>query len=99
MSTLKGQILITDDDPEMRWVLGTALGALGFGVVSSSNGEQALIEIQARRFDAVLLDVGLPKMSGLDVLERLRTKRSQPKVLVMTADETPETVILDLSTL
>ena len=57
------------------WVLGTTLGALGFGVVSSPNGEQALLEVGTRRFDAVLLDVNMPGMGGIgDVPARFERK-------------------------
>ena len=66
MELPRGQILITDDDADLRWVLGSTLGALGFGVVSSANGEQALLEVGTRRFDAVLLDVNMPGMGGIE---------------------------------
>ena len=84
MSALKGTILITDDDSDMRWVLGTALGALGFGVVSSSNGEQAILEVGARPFDAVLLDINMPGIGGIETCRRIRRKAPLLPILMLT---------------
>lgn len=84
MPASKGHILITDDDSDMRWVLGTTLGALGFGVVSSANGEQALLEVGTRRFDAVLLDVNMPGMGGLETCRRMRKKAPLLPILMLT---------------
>ena len=84
MSALKGNILITDDDSDMRWVLGTALGALGFGVVASPNGEQALWEIETRQFDAVLLDINMPGIGGVETCRRIRKKAPLLPILMLT---------------
>lgn len=64
MQTPRGQILTTDDDADLRWVLGYTPGALGFGVMSSANGKQALLELGTRRLDAVLLDVNMPELAA-----------------------------------
>jgi two-component system KDP operon response regulator KdpE len=79
-----GHILITDDDSDLRWVLGRTLGALGFGVVTSSNGEQALLEVGTRRFDAVLLDVNMPGMGGIETCRRMRKKDPLLSILMLT---------------
>jgi two-component system KDP operon response regulator KdpE len=84
MSALKGNILITDDDSDMRWVLGTTLGALGFGVVASPNGEQALWEIETRQFDAVLLDINMPGIGGVETCRRIRKKAPLLPILMLT---------------
>jgi len=47
---------------------------LGFGIVSSSNGEQALLEVEARRIDAVLLDINMPGIGGIETCRRIRKK-------------------------
>ena len=80
----RGQILITDDDPDLRWVLGSTPGALGFGVVSSANGEQALLEVGTRRFDAVLLDVNMPGMGGIETCRRIRKKAPLLPILMLS---------------
>jgi two-component system KDP operon response regulator KdpE len=79
-----GHILLTDDDSGLRWALGTTLGALGFGVVSSSNGEQALLEVGTRRFDAVLLDINMPGMGGIETCRRIRKKAPLLPILMLT---------------
>lgn len=84
MPTLNGNILVTDDDSELRWVLGTTLGALGFGVVASANGEQALAEVERRRFDAVLLDVNMPGIGGIETCRRMRRRNPLLPILMLT---------------
>src|SRR6202050_2131913 len=84
MTSLSGHILVTDDDSDLRWVLGTTLGAMGFGVVSSPNGEQALLEVGTRRFDAVLLDVNMPGMGGIETCRRMRKKAPLLPILMLT---------------
>ena len=53
----------------------------------------AIRRIEREQFDLVLLDIGLPKMSGLEVLKLIRERRLSPRVIVMTADDTPDTIL------
>jgi two-component system, OmpR family, KDP operon response regulator KdpE len=93
MQNTNGQILITDDDADLRWVLGSTLGALGFGVVSSANGEQALLEVGTRRFDAVLLDVNMPGMGGIETCRRIRKKAPLLPILMLSVrDKEPDKI-------
>ena len=87
------RILVVDDDRPLRHVLGRLLETAGCSVVSAADGVEALEQIERQKFDLVLLDIGLPRMSGLEVLRRLREKEGRPKIIVMTADDTPETVL------
>jgi two-component system KDP operon response regulator KdpE len=68
----------------MRWVLGKTLGALGFGIVASSNGEQALREVELHRFDAVLLDVNMPGIGGIETCRRMRKQAPLLPILMLT---------------
>lgn len=83
------RILIVDDEPTNRQVLEEALTAFGHATTSASDGAQALELLASGRFDAVLLDLHMPQMSGLDVLDRMRAgpgpNRQVPAVCV-TAD-------------
>jgi two-component system KDP operon response regulator KdpE len=79
-----GHILIVDDDSNLRWVLGTTLGLFGFETVSSSSGEQALIEVERRQFHAVLLDVDMPGMNGIETCRRIRKKAPFLSILMLT---------------
>jgi CheY-like chemotaxis protein len=87
------KVLVVDDDRALNHVLVELLRRAGFLVSSAVDGVTAARILEKETFDIVLLDINLPKMSGLEVLQRIRGKDSPPKVLVMTADETPATVL------
>ncbi len=87
------RILIVDDDRSLRHVLGRLLEAAGYSVAPAADGVEALELLKRKRFDLVLLDIGLPLLNGLEVLGRLRKRKVRPKIIVMTADDTPETVL------
>jgi CheY-like chemotaxis protein len=86
-------ILIVDHDRALRNVLSTLLTDAGHLTESAGDGPEALALLQSRSFDIVLLDIGLPSMSGLEVLARARTQTAPPIVIVMTADDTPESLL------
>ncbi len=65
----------------------------GFETVVAKDGIEALALLKRRRFDLLLLDVWMPRMNGLDVLTSLGTRKHRPRVVVMTSDDTPETVL------
>ena len=69
------------------------LRAAGHTVETAKDGAAALARVRKKNFDLVLLDVWMPGLDGLAVLSRLREEPSQPKVVVMTADDTPETLL------
>lgn len=79
-----GNILVTDDDPDLRRVLRRTLGALGFDVAESSNGEQALTEIQTGQFDAVLLDVNMPGIGGVATCREIRKRAPGLQILMLS---------------
>jgi diguanylate cyclase (GGDEF)-like protein len=65
-------VLIVDDDPGVRLLIGTALEMAGFRVATAPDGQSALDEFRARPVDCVILDVVMPGMSGFDVCSALR---------------------------
>lgn len=87
------RILIVDDDRSTRELIRTQLRAAGYGVETARGGASALARLARRRFDLVLMDVWMPGMDGLEVLARLRESPSRPKVVVMTADDAPLTLL------
>jgi CheY-like chemotaxis protein/anti-sigma regulatory factor (Ser/Thr protein kinase) len=87
------RILVVDDDRTTRHVLRKVLTSAGFDVTVAKDGVEALKVLRTRRFDLLLLDVWMPRMTGLDLLERLRTRKVRPRVVVMTSDEAPETLL------
>ena len=86
------QVLVVDDDAVTRHLLRTVLEQGGYAVTTAADGAAALEEAR-KAPDLILLDVWLPGMSGLDVLERLRGEGLRPRVVVMTSDDTPETML------
>jgi CheY-like chemotaxis protein len=88
------RILLVDDDRGLRHVLSELLQEAGHKVTTAGDGPEALdILGEGADFDLVLLDIGLPSMNGLDVLARIRILESPPLVIVMTADDTSETLL------
>ena len=87
------RILLVDDDRGLRHVLSSLLVEAGHVVESVGDGPEALAMLDEGAVDIVLLDIGLPSMSGLEVLARARALATPPIVVVMTADDTPETLL------
>ncbi|MBI1200245.1 MAG: response regulator [Phenylobacterium sp.] len=79
------RILLAEDDAELARRLGLALGEAGFAVDYADDGPDALFLGETQDFDAVVLDLGLPKMTGLEVLKRWRRAGRDTPVLVLTA--------------
>jgi two-component system OmpR family response regulator len=78
------RILVVEDEPRLRATLRRALEEDGYAIDSAEDGESGLQLAKARAYDAVVLDVMLPKLDGFQVLERLRRVRTTP-VLMLTA--------------
>src|SRR4029453_15683154 len=91
--TTSRRILLVDDDRGLRHALAALLTGAGHVVETAGDGPAALVLRGDRAFDIVLLDIGLPSMSGLDVLEHARGLTKPPLVIMMTADDTPQTVL------
>ena len=87
------RILVVDDDRTTRHVLQRVLTGAGFSTSVAKDGLEALKALRAGRYDLLLLDVWMPRMNGLDLLARLRTRKNRPRVIVMTSDDTPETLL------
>jgi two-component system OmpR family response regulator len=79
------RILLAEDDRIIADGLGRSLRQTGYAVDWVANGVDADNALSAGTYDLVILDLGLPKLSGLDVLRRLRGRKSKLPVLVLTA--------------
>ncbi|WP_182085610.1 response regulator transcription factor [Aureimonas sp. ME7] len=81
------RILIVEDDVNLRRQLNEAMGSAGYVVDQASDGEEGHFLGDTESYDAVILDVGLPKMDGISVLERWRREgRSMPVILLTARD-------------
>ena len=87
------KILIVDDDRTTLYVLQSLLNGAGYSTRVAMDGVEGLKLLGAEPFDLLLLDVWMPRMDGLAVLAKLRSRRHKPRVVVMTSDDTPETLI------
>ena len=87
------KILIVDDDRTTVYVLQSLLNGAGYSTRVAMDGVEALTLLGAESFDLLLLDVWMPRMNGLEVLAKLRSRRRKPRVVVMTSDDTPETLL------
>ena len=86
-------ILVVDDDRASRHLTESLLKREGWKVTGAKDGVDALKLLRTRRFTLMLLDVWMPRMNGLELLEQLRTLEHRPRVVVMTSDETPATLL------
>jgi two-component system OmpR family response regulator len=84
------RILLAEDDSVLADGLTRSLRQSGYAVDSVANGELADTALSNQDFDLLILDLGLPKMSGLDVLRRLRGRKSRIPVLILTAADSIE---------
>jgi two-component system, OmpR family, response regulator len=79
------RVLVVEDEAALREQLTDALGAAAYAVDSAADGEQADFLAQTERYDAMVLDLGLPKIDGLTLLKRWRDAGVTAPILVLTA--------------
>jgi two-component system, OmpR family, response regulator MprA len=79
------RLLVVDDDPALARTLRRALGVEGYDVECAGDGAEALQLLSGSRFDAVVLDVSMPRLDGLAVCRRMRERRDRTPVLMLTA--------------
>ncbi|HTI14761.1 MAG TPA: response regulator transcription factor [Dictyobacter sp.] len=97
MSKSGARILVVDDEIEITRALQRSLTAYGYDVFTASNGEEALESVAQHRPDLILLDLGLPVLSGLEVCKRVREQSSTPIIVLSVKDtERDKVQALDL---
>src|SRR5712691_12581972 len=77
-------VLVVDDEPSIAQIAGDYLRHAGFAVITAANGVDALAAARTRRPDLIVLDLGLPRMDGLDVARALRRDGDVP-IIMLTA--------------
>lgn len=86
-STTKSRILIIDDEIQIRRLLRITLEANDFQVIETENGKNGMLMAAMEHPDIILLDLGLPDIDGLLVLERLREWSTTPVIILSVRDE------------
>jgi two-component system response regulator MprA len=79
------KLLVVDDDPALSRTLRRALAVEGYAVDCAADGVEALDRLGGEEYDAVVLDVSMPRLDGLAVCRRLRERRDRTPVLMLTA--------------
>ena len=83
-------VLVADDEPRITKLVSIALQAEGFRVVSSNSGEDALRKAEEIRPDVVLLDIVMPDLDGIEVMQQLRELRPVPVILLTAKGSTSD---------
>jgi two-component system, OmpR family, response regulator len=87
------RVLVAEDDEGLRSVLERGLGENGYVVDATEDGEQALRYLETYEYEVVIIDWRMPKVSGVEVIERLRQRGSAVPILMLTArDEATDRV-------
>jgi two-component system, OmpR family, KDP operon response regulator KdpE len=84
------RVLVVDDEPAIRRALRPPLLELGFQVAEASRGEEALLALRGATYDAVLLDVNMPGIGGIETLRRIRAFAPRLPVLMLTVRDQEE---------
>jgi DNA-binding NtrC family response regulator len=90
---MRDRILLVEDEPILRVTLGNDLTDQGFDVVTARDGEEGLARLREHPFDVAVLDLKLPKIDGLELLEKFRAAHPQGLAVMMTAYGTVESAV------
>ena len=86
------RILIVEDEPDLLRSLAQALREEGYAVDTANNGEDGLFNAESYDYDAIVLDVMLPKLDGWEILKRLRKTKKTPVLMLTARDQTRDRV-------
>ena len=96
LNVQQGTILVVDDDSSTRQTLRMTLTEMGFTVVEAARGEEALSLVRVTWFDAVLLDVDMPGMGGVETCRRIRNAVARLPILMLTVMDSEDDKVLAL---
>lgn len=89
------KLLLVEDDPEICGMLKKFLEKENFEIITANDGEEACSKFRQETCDLVLLDLMLPKISGMDVLQQIRAQSTVP-IIIMSAKDTDSDITLGL---
>lgn len=87
---MKKKILVVDDEPDFLKIITMRLQASNYQVLTAPSGKEALKKIKQDKPDAVLLDILMPKLDGLETLKKIREENKSLPVYIITAFSTEE---------
>lgn len=91
------RILLADDEEDIIEVVQDRLEACGFAVTTASNGLEALQKLSVGKFDGVFLDVKMPEMTGIEVLEEIRKTDKLLPVIILTSSTSRDVAVASLA--
>ncbi len=86
------RLLVVEDEPDLRRAIVQALGEEGFAVDEAADGQSGLYKAIAWEYDAIVLDIMLPQLSGWEVLDALRKTKATPVLILTARDATRDRV-------
>ncbi len=97
MTNARTRLLLIEDDPQIQRFLATALDAHGYALTAAATGNEGVQAAATRQPDVVIVDLGLPDITGLEVIQRLREWYARPIIVLSARDkETDKVAALDL---
>jgi len=78
------RVLLVDDEEQFLDVLSQRLGTRGIDAETSTSGEEALVKIKSRKFDAIVLDVMMPGIGGIETLKQIRKEYPELQIIMLT---------------
>lgn len=88
------RLLIADDDPDIRQLLADRLASTGYEIHTAGDGEEALTRVRSIRFDGLILDIGMPRLTGLDVLQHIREEQPRLPIIIITAADSRDRALI-----
>jgi signal transduction histidine kinase len=88
------RLLVADDDPDIRQLLSDRLTSEGYAVQTARDGRGTLDALRAEKFDALILDIGMPELTGLEVLYQIREEQPALVVIMITAADSRESALV-----
>lgn len=93
---MSDKILVVDDEESIRWVLTTSLEKKGYKVDSGKNGSEGLHKALNTNYSLILLDINMPDISGLKVLDELKSRNVETPIVLITAQNTVSNAIVGI---
>jgi two-component system KDP operon response regulator KdpE len=93
MNSTQGSVLLVEDDLSIRRGLRATLTALQLQIGEASTGEEALVRLRTATYDAVVMDLNMPGMGGLEACRRVRKEYSQISILVVTVRDSERDIL------
>jgi DNA-binding response OmpR family regulator len=90
---MSGNVLLVEDEPSVGELVRSYLSRDGYRVIWVRSGEEALVELDRHPFRAMILDIGLPGMDGVDVCRAVRSRSRVPILMLTARDEEPDRIV------